>query len=29
MNKLFFDEEVLDVEFDFGIYMESKEVRFY
>jgi len=29
MNKLIFNEEILDIEFDFGIYMESKEVKFY
>lgn len=29
MSKLFFNEEILDIEFDFGIYMNSKEVKFY
>lgn len=29
MNNLFFNEEIVDIEFDFGIYMESKEVKFY
>lgn len=29
MNKLYFYEEIVDIEFDFGIYIESKEVRFY
>ena len=29
MNNLFYNEEIVDIEFDFGIYMESKEVKFY
>ena len=29
MNNLFFIEEIINIEFDFGIYMESKEVKFY
>ena len=29
MNNLFFNEEIINIEFDFGIYMASKEVRFY
>lgn len=29
MNNLFFNEEIINIEFDFGIYMESKEVKFY
>jgi hypothetical protein len=29
MNNLIFNDEIVDVEFDFGIYLESKEVRFY
>lgn len=29
MNNLFFNEEIVNIEFDFGIYMESKEVKFY
>jgi hypothetical protein len=29
MNNLFYDEEIIDIEFDFGIYMEGKEVKFY
>ncbi len=29
MNNLFFNEEVLDIEFDFGIYMGNREAKFY
>lgn len=29
MNNLFFSEEIINIEFDFGIYMESKEMKFY
>jgi hypothetical protein len=29
MNNLFYEEEIIDIEFDFGIYIESKEVIFY
>lgn len=29
MNNLIFNDEIVDIEFDFGIYLESKEVRFY
>ena len=29
MNNLIFNEEILDIEFDFGIYMDSKEMKFY
>ena len=29
MNNLIFNDEIVDIEFDFGFYLESKEVRFY
>jgi hypothetical protein len=29
MNNLFFNEEFLDIEFDFGIYMGNRESKFY
>lgn len=29
MNNMFFSEEIIDIEFYFGIYMESKEMVFY
>lgn len=29
MNNMFFNEEIIDIEFDFGIYMENKEMVFY
>jgi len=29
MSNLFFDDEIVDIQFDFGIYMEIKEVKFF
>ena len=29
MNNMFFNEEIIDIEFDFGIYMGGKEMVFY
>ena len=29
MKNVFFDDEIIDIEFDFGIYLEIKDVKFY
>lgn len=29
MKKIYFNEEFFDLEFDFGVYIESKDVLFY
>lgn len=29
MTNVFFDDEIIDIEFDFGIYLEIKDVKFY
>ena len=29
MYSVFFEDEVINIEFDFGVYMGSKEVKFY
>ena len=29
MGNILFEDEIVDIEFDFGIYLESKEVRFF
>jgi hypothetical protein len=29
MANVFFEDEIIDIEFDFGIYLEIKDVKFY
>lgn len=29
MKNMFFEDELIDIEFDFGIYLGDREVKFY